>query len=237
MPHAFADAAGGVNVGMRAFTAIFPGGDGIHFGHDYYREEHLTAMQRMYGSALVRVEARKPVVPPGEPPSPYAAFVNFWIPDTEAFAKASAAYGQKLVEDKAHFTNSVQTVQSETVFGEAGAAASAVQVGNRCLTVLYPHDPAGRFDYEYYRDHHMTSLIKLYGREGIARMEIRRGLSSPDGTKPPLYACTANIYVAEAEAFAAAAGRTHQRVVDDMPRFTSVTPIAVMTEVFGAFDA
>ena len=29
MPRVFADAAGGVNIGMRAFTAIFPGGDGI----------------------------------------------------------------------------------------------------------------------------------------------------------------------------------------------------------------
>jgi hypothetical protein len=67
LPRAFADAAGGVNVGMRAFTAIFPGGDGIHFGHDYYRDHHLTAMQQMYGAALTRVEARKPVVAAASP--------------------------------------------------------------------------------------------------------------------------------------------------------------------------
>lgn len=237
LPRAFADAAGGVNVGMRAFTAIFPGGDGIHFDHDYYRDHHLTAMQQMYGAALTRVEARKPVVAAGEPASPYAAFVNFWIPDVEAFAKASAAHGQSMVDDKTHFTNSVQKVQSEAVFGEAGKPASAVRIGDRCLTVLYPHDPAGHFDHDYYRDHHMTSLIKLFGHEAIGRMEIRKGLSSPDGKNPPLYACTANIYVADTDAFAAAAARNHQRVVDDIPRFTSVQPISVMTEVFGAFDS
>ena len=237
MPRLFADATGGVNVGMRAYTAIFPGGAGILFDHAYYRDDHFAAMQRMYGDALTRVEMRKPVVAEGEPPSPYAAIVNFWIPDPEVFAKASAAHGQTLVQDKAHFTNSEQQVQSEVVFGEAGKSASAVRTGDRCLTVLYPHDARDRFDYEYYRDHHMTSLIKLFGHEAISRMEIRKSLASPDGRNPPLYACTANIYVADEHAFAAAADRNHQRVVDDIARFTSAAPTSVMTEVLGAFDA
>lgn len=237
MRRLFADAAGGVNVGMRAYTAVFPGGAGIQFDHAYYRDEHLAAMQRLYAGALARVEMRKPLVATGEPPSPYAAIVNFWLLDADVFAKASAAHGQTLVEDKAHFTNSEQKVQSEVVFGEAGKPASAVRIGDRCLTVLYPHDRADRFDYEYYRDHHMTSLIKLFGHEAISRMELRKSLVSPDGRNPPLYACTANIYVADEPAFAAAATKNHQRVVDDIPRFTSVAPISVMTEVLGAFDA
>ncbi len=237
LPRVFADAAGGVTVGMRAFTAIFPGGEGIHFDHAYYRDRHLAEMQRLYGGALTRVEMRRPVVAPDDPPSPFAAFVNFWIPDTEAFARASAEHGQTLVRDKAHFTNSEQEVQSEVVFGEAGSSASAVRAGDRCLTVLYPLDPADRFDYEYYRDHHMTSLIKLFGREAISRIEIRKAIVPPDGRNPPRYACTANIYVADAQAFAAAAGRNHPLVVDDIPRFTSVSPVSVMTEVVGAFDA
>ncbi|HVY64059.1 MAG TPA: EthD family reductase [Gammaproteobacteria bacterium] len=237
VPRAFADAAGGVTVGMRAFTAIFPGGAGIHFDHDYYRDQHLVAMQRLYGAALARVEARRPVVAASEPPSPYAAIVNFWIPETEAFAKASAAHGQAQVQDKAHFTNSEQKVQSEVVFGEAGKPASAVRAGERCLTVLYPADPADHFDYDYYRDQHMTSLIELFGHEAISRIEIRKGLSSPDGRNPARYACTANIYVADAQVFAAAASRNRERVVEDIARFTSVGPISVMTEVFGAFDA
>jgi len=232
-----ADAAGGVSIGMRAYTAIFPGGTGVHFDYDYYRDRHLAVMQSLYGAALTRVEMRKPVVAEGEPRSPYAAIVNFWIPDPEVFAKASAAHGQAMVQDRAHFTNGEQTVQSEVVFGETGKPASAMGAGDRCLTVLYPHAPADRFDHEYYRDHHLTSLIKLFGHEAISRMEIRRGLSSPDGKNPPLYSCTANIYVADAQAFAAAASTNHQRVVDDIPRFTSVSPVSFMTEVVGAFNA
>ena len=237
MPPAFADAAGGVSVGMRAYTALFPGGAGIHFDHEYYRDQHLVTMQRLYGEALTRVEMRKPLIAEGEPPSPYAAVVNFWIPDPEVFARASAAHGQTLVQDKARFTNGEQKVQSEAVFGEAGKPASAIRPGDRCLTVLYPYDPADRFDHEYYRDHHMTSLIKLFGHETISRMEIRKGLSSPDGKRPPLFSCTANIYIADARAFAAVASENHQRVVDDIPHFTSVSPVSFQTEVVGAFNA
>ncbi|MEO8465715.1 MAG: EthD family reductase [Gammaproteobacteria bacterium] len=237
LPYVVADAAQEVSVGMRAYTAIFPGGDGIEFDHEYYRDQHLAAMQRLYGAALARVEMRKPVVAAGDPTSRYAAIVNFWIPDPELFAKASAAHGQTLVQDKARFTNSEQKVQSEEVFGEVGKPASAIRAGDRCLTVLYPLDPAARFDYEYYRDHHMASLIELFGAEAISRMEIRKALTSADGRNPPLYACTANIYVGDSQLFAAAASRNHQRIVDDIPRFSSVGPISVMTEVLGAFDA
>ena len=237
MPRLFADAAGGVNVGMRAYTAIFPGGAGIHFDHAYYRDEHLAAMQRMYGDALTRVEMRKPLVAEGEPPSPYAAIVNFWIPDPEVFAKASAAHGQTLVQDKAHFTNSEQKVQSEVVFGEAGKPASAVRTGDRCLTVLYPHDPADRFDYEYYRDHHMTSLIKLFGHEAISRMEIRKSLSSAGWQKSaPLrlhceHLCRRRAGIRRRGRQESPARRRRH------PAFHIGRPISVMTEVLGAFDA
>jgi uncharacterized protein (TIGR02118 family) len=235
-PRLLADAAGGVNIGMRAYTAIFPGGAGIQFDYDYYRDRHLAVMQRLYAGALTRVELRRPIVAEGEQPSPYAAIVNFWITDAEVFAKASAAHGPTMVQDRAHFTNGEQKVQSEVVFGEAGKPASAIRAGEQCLTVLYPQGPTDRFDHEYYRDHHMTSLIKLFGHEAISRIEMRRGSSSPDGRNPPLYSCTANIYVADADAFAAGAARNHQRIVDDIPRFTSASPVSLMTEVVAAFD-
>lgn len=237
MPRVFADAAGGVNIGMRAYTAIFPGGAGIHFDHAYYRDKHLPMMKRLYGTALMRVEMRKPLVAAGEPASPYAAIVNFWIPDAEVFAKTSATHGQSQVQDRANFTNGEQKVQSEVVFAEAGTAAGAIQPGTRCLTVLYPYDAADRFNHDYYRDHHLTSLIKLFGHESISRIEMRKGLSSPDGKNPPLYSCTANIYLADVEKFGKAAPQNHQHVVDDIPHFTSVTPLSFQTEVLAAFNA
>ena len=236
-PRILAEAAGAVGIGTRAYTAIFPGGAGVHFDYGYYRDRHLASMRTLYGDALKRVEMRKPVIAEGEPASPYAAIVNFWISDPEVFAKASAAHGQALVQDKVHFTNSEQKVQSEVVFGETGKPAGAIRIGGRCLTVLYPTGPEDRFDHEYYRDHHMVSLIELFGHEAIERIEMRKGLSSPNGREPLLYNCTTNVYVADAQAFAAATARNSRRVDDDARRFTSVTPISFMTEVVGAFGA
>ena len=236
MPQVLAEAAGGVSIGTQAYTAIFPGGAGIYFNHDYYRDAHLAAMQRLYGNALIRVEARKPLSTEGQPPSPYAAIVNFWIPDPDVFAEASAANGQTMVQDRAHFTNGEQSVQPEIVFGELGKPAGEIRTGDRCLTVLYPRDPAERFDYEYYRDRHMTSLMQRFGQEVISRIEMRRGLASLDGMKPPPFSCTANVYLADAQAFAAASSSIRQRLVDDNGYFTSVNPISFMTEVFGAFN-
>jgi uncharacterized protein (TIGR02118 family) len=189
----------------------------------------------LYGDALTRVEARKPLVGPNEPPSPYTAIVNFWITDAQAFAAASAAHGATLVQDKAQFTNSEQKVQSEVVFAETGKPASAMRAGDRCLTVLYPRD--AEFDYDDYRDRHVASLLELFGRDAISRIEARRGLPSADGRNAPAYSCTANVYIENAETFAAAAARNQQRVVDDVRRFTSATPVTIQTEVLGAFDS
>jgi uncharacterized protein (TIGR02118 family) len=236
-PRILAGAAGGVTIGTRAYTAIFPGGSEIHFDYGYYRDQHLVLMKSLYGDALTRVEMRKPVVADGAPASPYTAIVNFWLSDPEVFAKASAEHGQTLVRDKVHFTNAEQKVQSEIVFGETGKPASAVRIGERCLTVLYPYAPESRFDHEYFRDHHMPSLVELFGDEAIDRIEMRKGLSSPNGRDPPLYSCTANVYVADARAFAAAAARNRQRLEDDARRFTAITAVSFMTEVVGAFGA
>ena len=100
LPRAFADAAGGVNVGMRAFTAIFPGGDGIHFGHDYYRDNHLTAMQKMYGAALTRVEARKPLVAAQTfaPPPPSAKMERPAAAEKSSAEKTITAATESLVK-------------------------------------------------------------------------------------------------------------------------------------------
>ena len=83
----------------------------------------------------------------------------------------------------------------------------------------------------------MPSLVELFGHEAIDRIEMRKGLSSPNGRDPPLYSCTANVYVADARAFAAAAARNRQRVEGDARRFTAITAVSFMTEVVGAFGA
>jgi hypothetical protein len=70
-------------------------------------------------------------------------------------------------------------------------------------------------------------MRRLYGA-ALTRVEMRKAVVA---------AGTANIYVADAGVFAAAAERNQPVIVTDIPRFTSVSPVCVMTEVLGAFDA
>jgi uncharacterized protein (TIGR02118 family) len=232
----WADAAGGVEIGMRAFTVFWPGGDGVKFDIDYYRDQHMDMMKTLFGTSLKRVELRKPIVAPGAPPSRFAGVVNFWVADPKAYAEASAKHGPTLVKDKEHFTNGDQIVQSDVVYGEAGKPASAIKVGDRCMTINYPHMDGDSFDFDYYRDHHLTSIMKLYGSEAISRYEMRKGLAPADGKRPLLYNCTVNIYVADQQAFAAGGQKYQPALANDVHNFSAVNPEAFSTEVYGAYD-
>ena len=238
VPHlALADAAGDVEIGMHAFTILFPAGERIKFDIDYYRDKHMAIIERLYGNTIKRFELRKPIVVPGGPPSKYAAVINMWIPDTKAFAEASKEHGASLVKDKENFTNSMQIVQNDLVYGEAGMGAKAVKIGDPCLTILYPHVAGDHFDYDYYRDHHLTSIMKLYGSKAISRYEMRKGLANPIGSAPLPYSCTVNIYIADQQSFDEAGKMYQKTLAGDVPNFSSVNPVAIPTTVYGVVDS
>jgi len=66
----------------------------------------------------------------------------------------------------------------------------------------------------------------------MQRFELRKGDASMAGDKPD-YIGTVNIYIADAKAFEEA-GRQHtQALVDDVPNFSSVPPVAFPTVIHG----
>ena len=233
---AWADAAGGVEIGMPAITVIYPAGEGIKFDADYYRDHHLETIKSLYGSTIKRFELRKAVAAPGGPPAMFSAAVNIWIADAKAFAEAGAKHGPTLVKDVPNFTNGMPTIQNDVVYGEAGAIASAIKTGDGCVTVNYPHMDGDSFNYDYYRDHHLTTIMKLYGPKAISRYEMRKGLSSQDGKGAPTYNCTVNIYINDPQAFAEAGQKYQQTLIGDVRNFSPVNPVAFQTEVYGSFD-
>jgi len=136
------------------------------------------------------------------------------------------------------------------LFGATGAALSACapadapaeapaampasaedSIGARCVTVLYPNGDDATFDFDYYRDRHLTMIMELYGA-AISRFELRKGLPGPDGAAPP-YLATITIWIADMDAFAAAAQLYTQRLIDDVPNFTNTMPVIQEEELFG----
>src|SRR5579863_5796508 len=99
----------------------------------------------------------------------------------------------------------------------------------RCITVLYPNSEGVRFDFDYYRDKHATLILRLYGK-GIAKYELRRGVSGPDGGKPT-YVATVNFWIGSQELFDAAQAKHTQQLIDDVPNFTNVMPTIQIDEV------
>jgi uncharacterized protein (TIGR02118 family) len=212
-----------------AMTIVYPAGEGIKFDPDYYRDHHLKLIMSLYGSSIKRFELR--TVPPAPSPK-FAAAVNIWIADFEAFNANNAKHGPELVADVPHFTNAQPTIQFDEVHGEMGEPANAMKVGDTCLTILYPNSDGVRWDVEYYRTHHMPLIMSLYGKDAIKRFELRKGATGQTGG-PPGYIGSVNIYINHQDAFDAAGKQHGPTLVKDVPHFSSVMPIAFPTTIHG----
>jgi uncharacterized protein (TIGR02118 family) len=224
--------AAAAEIGMRCLTVLYPNGEDVKFDFDYYRDKHLTLIMGLYGKTIKRFELRRAVTAAGQPKPPYVAAVNIWVADLPAFEALGAQHSQTLIADVPNFTNSMPIIQNEEIYGVAGADLSAPALGNQCLTIAYPNSEGARFDPDYYRDKHLTLIMDLYGERAIKRFEMRKGLSAQDGSKAPFVA-TVNIYVNDAEVFAAAGARHGDTLRNDVPNFSSVTPSAQPTEIYG----
>jgi uncharacterized protein (TIGR02118 family) len=108
------------------------------------------------------------------------------------------------------------------------AAAQAKPV--RCMTILYKNGPDVKFDFEYYKTHHMTDIMRMYGK-CIQKFELRKGLAAADGSAPP-YVATLTIWIADEPAFDAANAKYGSTLAAEVPHFTNTQLIAQRDEVY-----
>ena len=113
-----------------------------------------------------------------------------------------------------------------------GEPATAMKVGDTCLTIVYPNSDTVRWDVEYYKAHHMPLIMRLYGPDAIKRFELRKGGAGQMGG-PPKYIGSVNIYINDQKAFDAAGKKHGPTLVADVPHFSSVMPIAFPTTLYG----
>jgi len=218
---------------VNCMTIVYPAGEGTHFDADYYRDHHLKTIMSLYGKSIARFELRKVAAPAaGAPALPYAAAVNIWIADLDAFNANNQKHGKTLIDDVPNFTNAMPTIQFDKIHGEAGARRSAPKLGDTCLTILYPNSEGVRWDVDYYVKHHMPLIMRLYGRKAIKRFELRKGDAGQMGGAPK-YIGSINIYIQNQKAFDAAGAKHTKELVDDVPHFSSVMPTAFPTTIHG----
>ncbi len=235
--------------GVNCLTILYPAGEGLTFNADYYRDHHLTMIMKLYGNTIQRFELRKVNAPPappagaaapppppaGAPPPPprFAAAINIWINDLEAFNANNQKHGKTMTDDVPNFTNSRPLIQYDKLHGEMGARRSAPKVGDTCLTILYPNSDGVRWDVDYYKKGHMPLIMRLYGEKAIKRFELRKGDAGMGPDTRPGFIGTVNIYIANQPAFDAAGKEHGQTLVKDVPNFSSVMPNAFPTVIHG----
>ncbi len=86
---------------MNCLTIIYPAGSGLTFNADYYRDHHLKTIMKLYGPSIQRFELRKVAAPQAA----YAAAVNIWISDLDAFKANNDKHGKTLQDDVPNCTN------------------------------------------------------------------------------------------------------------------------------------
>lgn len=231
-----ADAA----IGKRCLTVLYKSGPDVTFDFDYYRDNHLTMIMKLFGNSIKRFELRKPMAgPEGAPPAAFVAAVNIWVNDNAAFEAGNAQHGQTMVDDIKNFYHTkaenpdMAVLQFDEVWGEMGADLTSPPLGARCMTIVYPAQEGATWNADYYRDNHMPLIMRLYTTESISRFEIRKGISGVDGTSPATYAGCVNFYIADQAKFEAAGAQHGQALRDDVKNFSTVMPIALATDIVG----
>jgi len=110
-----------------------------------------------------------------------------------------------------------------------GAQSAESKVGQQCMTIIYENGPDVRFDFEYYNTTHMPLIMRLYG-DSISRFELRKGMPGEDGA-PPRYIATITIWIADPDAFDAAAAEHQAGLRADVPKFTNANLLAQRDEI------
>lgn len=226
--------------GKTCLTILYPAGEGKTFNADYYRDHHLTTIMKLYGKSIERMELRKVNAPPAPPaggnappPPRYAAAINIWVTDLDAFTANNQKHGKTLTDDVPNFTNTQPSIQFDRIHGEMGAARSAPKIGDTCLTILYPNSDGVRWDVDYYRTGHMPLIMRLYGEKAIKRFELRKGENGMAPGSKAEFIGSVNIYIASQAEFDAAGKQHTKTLVDDVPHFSSVMPNAFPTVIYG----
>ena len=100
-----------------------------------------------------------------------------------------------------------------------------------CLGVYYPWQADAKFDFDYYRDKHLTMLGQLYGKS-VGKMQVRKGLRKGDGSSPA-FVTALSVEILSMEAYEAAAKEHVAKLIADVPNFTNIKPVAQIEEIAG----
>jgi uncharacterized protein (TIGR02118 family) len=98
-----------------------------------------------------------------------------------------------------------------------------------CASVVYPRNPEGRFDLDYFASKHAPMFANFLG-DNCRRYEVHVGLEVP-GAPTPDFIAAAHFWVESEADFGAALASHGTEIYGDIPRFTDIQPSRSWGEV------
>jgi uncharacterized protein (TIGR02118 family) len=93
------------------------------------------------------------------------------------------------------------------------------------LTITYPKSKGATFNFDYFREKHLPEVGKALGRFGLGFASVLKGEESLDGKEPAFFALTILSFREEEGARDAVASDAAKALIEDIPNFTSCTPV------------
>ena len=92
------------------------------------------------------------------------------------------------------------------------------------VSVMYPNQAGGKFDFAYYHKAHMKLVHEAMTPFGLVRTEVEKGMSGSAGQPAP-YVCIGHLYFDNAEGYEKAIQAAGAKLRADMPNYTNIQPV------------
>ena len=97
-------------------------------------------------------------------------------------------------------------------------------------TLLYPSGDGKTFDMDYYSNKHIPLVKELLG-DALKSLTIEQGLNGGAAEYPAPYLATASLYFDSMEAFNSSFGPNMKAMNVDVPNYTNIRPVLLVSEV------
>jgi uncharacterized protein (TIGR02118 family) len=99
------------------------------------------------------------------------------------------------------------------------------------VTVLYPNEPAKRFDHDYYARKHMPMVMERLKGSGMLRYEVDKGLAGGGPGAPAPFVAACHLYFNAASDFQKGIAARGTEIMGDIPNYTDISPQIQISEI------
>jgi len=98
------------------------------------------------------------------------------------------------------------------------------------VSVMYPNGDNKKFDMDYYVNKHLPMVGGLLG-DSLKGATVEKGLIGAAPGSPAPFAGMGNMYFESVEDFGKAFGPNAEKTMEDLPNFTNIEPVILVSEV------